>query len=137
MRSMEDLNPLSLKKLVLGLKCGFIRYLMLLCYFSVKLNFFCHFFLKDYSLLIVWQLFHNTLNILLLVLHYHMLAIVGCYFAWIHNDSRRYFCFVTYVINIQEPVTSKHVLGVAITNTALFFYPLCFLMVGLGGREAS
>lgn len=46
MRSMEDLNPLSLKKLVLGLKCGFIRYLMLLCYFSVKLNFFCHFFFE-------------------------------------------------------------------------------------------
>ena len=37
MRSMEVLNPLSLKKLVLGLKCGFIRYLMLLSYFSVKL----------------------------------------------------------------------------------------------------
>ena len=53
MRSMEVLNPLSLKKLVLGLKCGFIRYVMLLCYFSVKLNFFVTFFLKDYSLLTV------------------------------------------------------------------------------------
>ena len=38
MKSMEVLNQLSLKKLVLGLRCGFIRYFMLLLvHFSVKI----------------------------------------------------------------------------------------------------
>ena len=53
-------------------------------------RFFFFFFFKDYSLLIVRKLFHNTLIILLLVLHYHMPAMFGCYFAWIRNDGRTY-----------------------------------------------
>jgi hypothetical protein len=55
MKSMEVLNQLSLKKLVLGLRCGFIRYFMLLL---------VHFFQS--------KLFHYTLIILLLVLHYQI-----------------------------------------------------------------